>query len=124
MLAESNAILWYLSDGTAYRPADRFAQAKIFQWLSFEADYVQATVGSLRFWTLTGKLPARPVALVESKRAAAHKALSILDHELATRPFIAGETYTIADHFDLCLWRIWRLTSVFPSTCFLPSKPG
>jgi glutathione S-transferase len=97
VLSESNAILWYLSGGTPYRPETPFDQAKVFQWLSFEADYVQATVGSLRFWTLTGKLPARPTALVTGKRAAADRALRILDHELASRPFIAGETYSIAD---------------------------
>jgi glutathione S-transferase len=97
VLSESNAILWYLSGNSVYRPDDPFAQAKVFQWLSFEADYVQTSVGSLRFWTLTGKLPARPMALIEGKRAAATKALAILDRELGTRPFIAGETYTIAD---------------------------
>jgi glutathione S-transferase len=37
------------------------------------------------------------MALIEGKRAAATKALAILDHELGTRPFIAGATYTIAD---------------------------
>jgi glutathione S-transferase len=97
VLSESNAILWYLSGNTVYRSDDPFAQAKVLQWLSFEADYVQTSVGSLRFWTLTGKLPARPVPLVEAKRAAATKALAILDRELRTRPFMAGETYTVAD---------------------------
>ena len=97
VLSESNAILWYLSRNTAYRPDDPFAEAKVFQWLSFEADYVQATMGSLRFWTLTGKLPARPKSLVEGKRAAGRRALSILDRELSTRPFIVADTYSIAD---------------------------
>ena len=36
VLSESNAILWYLSDRTPYRPEESFAQAKVFQWLSFE----------------------------------------------------------------------------------------
>jgi glutathione S-transferase len=34
---------------------------------------------------------------VESRRAASLKALRILDRELASRPFAAGEAYTIAD---------------------------
>lgn len=97
VLSESNAILWLLSDATPYRAGDAFAQAKIFQWLSFEADYVQTSVGSLRYWTLTGKLAARPEELVASKRATAARALDILNAELATRSFIAGETYSIAD---------------------------
>jgi glutathione S-transferase len=97
VLSESNAILWYLGGGTRFRSEDAFEQAKIFQWLSFEADYVQTSVGSLRFWTLTGKLSARPASLVDSKRAIAARALGILDRELSKRLFIAGNNYSIAD---------------------------
>jgi glutathione S-transferase len=97
VLSESNAILWYLSGDTPYRPTDAFTAAKVFQWLSFEADYIQTSVGSLRYWTLTHKLAARPPALVETKRAAARRALAILEREFTARPFIAGDTYSIAD---------------------------
>jgi len=97
VLAESNAILFYLAEGTEYLPDDPFDRAKVLQWTSFEADYIQSTAGSLRYWTLTGKVPRRPVEMVEAKRAGALKALAALDRELAERPFILGERYTIAD---------------------------
>lgn len=97
VLAESNAILFYLAEGTDYLPADPFDRAKVLQWMSFEADYMQPTAGSLRYWTLTGKLPLRPRAMVEGKRAGALKALAALDRELAGRDFILGQRYTIAD---------------------------
>jgi glutathione S-transferase len=97
VLSESNTILWYLSDNTAYRPDDPFTQAKVFQWLSFEADYLQTTVASLHFWALTGDLCARPKDQVDDKRATANRALSILNRELATQSFIASDTYSIAD---------------------------
>src|SRR5262249_53556054 len=35
-LAESNAILWYFGDGTAYVPHDPYARAQVLQWLFFE----------------------------------------------------------------------------------------
>jgi glutathione S-transferase len=95
-LAESNAILTYLAHGTPYSPGDAFDQAKVQQWLSFEQDHV-ASIATLRHWTLTGKLARRAPALVERLRTVAHKALAILERELAPRPFIAGDTYTIAD---------------------------
>jgi glutathione S-transferase len=95
VLAESNAILTFLAEGTRYYPDDRYARAKVQQWLSFEADYVQATLGSLRHWVMTGK--RRPQELLDSKRAGGQKALRILDRELAQREFIAGDDYTIAD---------------------------
>ena len=97
VLAESNAILFHLAEGSRYLPADSFQRAKILQWMSFEADYIQATAGSLRYWTLTDKLARRPAAMVEAKRQGALKALAALDRELTQRPFIVGNDYTIAD---------------------------
>lgn len=96
-LAESNAILAYLADGTAYLPSDAFARAKVHQWLSFEQEHVEMTIGSLRYWTMTGKIAKRPQALVDGKRDASRRTLQILDGQLALRPFIAGDDYTIAD---------------------------
>jgi glutathione S-transferase len=97
VLAESNAILFHLAEGSRFLPADSFQRAKVLQWMSFEADYVQSTAGSLRYWTLTDKLGRRPAAMIEAKRQGALKALAALDRELAQRPFIVGDDYTIAD---------------------------
>lgn len=96
-LAESNAILGYLADGTQYLPSAAFPRAKVHQWLSFEQENIEPTIGSLRFWTLTGKLARRGQDIVAAKRAAALRALGILDTELNLREFIAGDRYTIAD---------------------------
>lgn len=96
VLAESNAMLTYLATGTRYLPADAFAAAKVQQWMSFEQDYV-LNIASLRHWTMTGKLARRPSAMVESRRAGGMRALQILERELASRPFITGDNYTIAD---------------------------
>ena len=96
-LAESNAILWFLADGTATLPDDRFAAARVQQWLCFEADYVQSTVATLRHWVMTGKDKARPADLVAGKRAGSLKTLGILDRVLADTPFLANGAYSIAD---------------------------
>jgi glutathione S-transferase len=96
-LAESNAILMYLADGTPYVPGDAFGRAKVQQWLHFEQERVESVLGALRHWTLTGKLVRRPPALVEAKRHAGARTLEILERELSGRDFIAGERYTIAD---------------------------
>ena len=96
-LAESNAILAFLADGTRYLPADPFARAKVHQWLSFEQENVESVIGALRHWTLTGKLARRAQDVVEARRRAGARTLALLDGELATRSFIAGDAYTIAD---------------------------
>lgn len=97
VIAESLAILCFLAEGTPYLPADPYLRAKVLQWLSFENDYLQNSIGSLRYWKLTGKLERRPRELVESKVGTATKCLRILDRALASGDFLLGDVYTIAD---------------------------
>ncbi len=96
-IAESNAILCYLAEGTPYLPTDRLARAKVMQWLFFEQSYVEPQIGSLRYWTLTGKLGRRSPDMIAGKRAYSLRALAALDRELSRHDFLAGDRYTIAD---------------------------
>ncbi len=96
-LAESNAILTYLAEGTHYLPGDRYQRAKVQQWLHFEQERVESVIGALRHWTMTGKLARRSPEVVEGKRIAARRTLDILETELRTRPFLVDDSYTIAD---------------------------
>jgi len=100
-IAESNAILCYLAEGTRYMPPanspdGRFARAKVMQWLFFEQYYVEPVFGLLRFWTLTERLESN-AGLVEGKRDAAMRALSALERTLAKSLFLGGSDFTIAD---------------------------
>src|SRR5258708_16955943 len=96
-VAESNAILCYLAEGTPYLPDDRLDRAQVMQWLFFEQSYVEPQIGSLRYWTLTGKLAKRSEDMVAGKRAYSLRALAALERHLATRKFLVAERYTIAD---------------------------
>ena len=95
-LAESNAILTFLAEGTRYLPREGISRAQVTRWLMFEQRYIQTSISRLRYWTLTGKLGqfSRDVATAQGL---GNRALDILDSELGKRPFIAGDTYTIAD---------------------------
>jgi len=100
-IAESNAILCWLAEGTRFMPAGgtpegRFARAKVMQWLFFEQYYVEPVIGSLRFWTLTGRLETN-AALVPGKRDAAMRALGALERTLRMSQFLGGSDFTIAD---------------------------
>jgi glutathione S-transferase len=97
VLSESNAILAFLAEDSAYLPADAFGRAKVQQWLHFEQERIESVIGTLRHWTLTGKLTRRSADLIDGKRQAGRKSLGILEHELSTRDFIAGDSYSIAD---------------------------
>lgn len=96
-LAESNAILMFLAEGSVYLHEDPYLRAKVLQWLFFEGDYVQSTVATLRHWKMTGKDKNYPAELVEMKHKGSMKTLSILDRELADNAYLGGDTYTIAD---------------------------
>jgi glutathione S-transferase len=95
-IAESNAILCYLAEGTAYLPPERLARARVMQWLFFEQYYVEPTIGTLRYWTLVGKLPANE-AVAAGKRSSGERALDALERHLAQHPFLANDRYSIAD---------------------------
>jgi glutathione S-transferase len=95
-LAESNAILTFLAEGTPYLSREGIVRAQVIRWLMFEQRYVQTSISRLRYWTLTGKLDqfAREVP---TARVLGNRTLDVLDRELGQRPFIAGDGYTIAD---------------------------
>lgn len=96
-LAESNAILTFLSENTPYLPADRYRRAIVMQWLFFEGESVQSTIATLRHWVLTGKDKNRTRELLDAKQKGSVKTLEILNIELARNKFLGGTTYTIAD---------------------------
>src|SRR5260221_10583114 len=96
-LAESNAILCYLAEGTRYLPVAPLARAEVLQWLFFEQSYVEPQIGSLRYWTLTGKLDRRSPDMITAKRDASLRALAALERHLSKHHFLAENCYTIAD---------------------------
>ena len=55
-LAQSAAILWFLAEGTAFLPEDRFERAQVAQWLSFEQERIMGGIANPRFRMLTGRV--------------------------------------------------------------------
>jgi glutathione S-transferase len=95
-LAESNAILWYLAEGTPFLPEDRLGRAQLLQWMFFEQYSHEPNIATLRFWTHQGWLEQR-AALVPGKREAGVAALGVMEGHLAKRAFFVAERYSIAD---------------------------
>jgi len=96
-LAESNAILWYLAEGTAFVPGDRLGRAQALQWMFFEQYSHEPFVATPRY--IVKHLPpehARRAELPE-RLAKGRAALAIMDEHLRSRRFFVAERYTIAD---------------------------
>jgi glutathione S-transferase len=95
-IAESNAILLFLADGSPLLPADRVEVAHVHQWLFFEQNLLEPNVGTARFWRLTGRDALRPEAF-EQRREAGEAALETLDRHLGGRDFLVDGSYSVAD---------------------------
>ncbi len=95
-LAESNAILLYLADGSPLLPDRLEERAQVWRWLFFEQSAVVPSIGSARFWILTGRSDGREAEL-ERRLAGAHGVLQLLDDHLAGHAFLVGGRYTLAD---------------------------
>ena len=96
-LAESNAILWYLADGSEYVPTDPLERARFLQWMFFEQYELEPAIAVARFWIgLLGEREKYRDQL-ESKWSAGNKALAAVDGHLDGRHWLVGDGFTVAD---------------------------
>ncbi len=97
LLAESNAILFYLSDGTPFLPDDRWLRAEVLQWMCFEQYSHEPNIATVRFWMHYTELTPERRAAIEQKRPLGYAALDVMERHLAARRYFVGDRYTIAD---------------------------
>jgi glutathione S-transferase len=77
LLAQSNAILWYLIAGSSYLPAGDIDRALILQWLMFEQERVMSGIGSTRFRVLTARQADQLTSRFEAMPATAMNTRSV-----------------------------------------------
>jgi len=96
-LAESNAILCYLADGSEFFFGDAFERAVVLKWLFFEHYSHEPYIATARFIVrYLGSPPDRQQDL-EQKRDGGLKALSIMEQQLENTEHFAGSRFSIAD---------------------------
>jgi glutathione S-transferase len=93
IVTQSNAILWFLAEGTRFLPESPLGRARVVQWLFFEQERVMSGIGSARFRIVTGRNPE----LVPARLALGESALEMLEAHLQGRSFLVGESCSIAD---------------------------
>jgi glutathione S-transferase len=96
-LAESNAIIWYLADGTPLLPSGALERARVLQWLFFEQYSHEPYIAVARFLRKIHPDPGSQRALADSKLNGGYRALEVMEGQLARTPFFVGERYSIAD---------------------------
>jgi glutathione S-transferase len=98
LLAESNAILIYLAEGTRFLPADRYRRGLAYQWLFFE-QYSHEPYIAVRKAILTFPERAKDATpeRLELTLTRGNKALGVMEKQLSQTPFFAGDEISIAD---------------------------
>jgi glutathione S-transferase len=95
-LAESNAIICYLAEGTELLPDDRLERAQVLQWLFFEQYSHEPYIAVVRFWVVFAK-EKPPEAEIEARREGGYAALEAIERHLADRTYLVAERFTVAD---------------------------
>jgi glutathione S-transferase len=97
VLAESNAILNYLAEGTEYLPRSKFERASVLQWQFFEQYSHEPYIAVARYINKYLGLPSDRMAEYESKQSGGHKALKVMEEHLANKTYFVANKISIAD---------------------------
>jgi glutathione S-transferase len=96
-LAESNAMLLHLGEGTAWLPQDAYARAKVYEWLFFEQYSHEPAIATVRFWVAYLKKGEEWRDKIAETRVKGYAALGVMERQLAQTPFLVEQTPTLAD---------------------------
>ena len=97
LLAESNAILHYLAEGSAFLPCDRLAHAQVLQWMFFEQYSHEPFIATARYIVRYLGRPAEHEERLQQKMLPGYQALDVMEQHLKARLFFVGGRYSIAD---------------------------
>lgn len=95
-LVESAAIIFYLAEGTRFLPDDRFLQAEVMSWLTFEQADLLRALALPRIYHLRGVADQMANRIADFQEAA-YPALAKLDAWLTTHDWLVDGRYSIAD---------------------------
>jgi len=103
-LPESNAICFYLANGSKLIPDGHFDQADMLRWMFWEQYNHEPNIATMRFWLRFVGLEALNDAQrmqIKGKREAGNAALDLMDNHLESRTFFVADQLSLA---DICLF--------------------
>ena len=103
-LTESNAICFYLANGSALIPEGHYDQADMLRWMFWEQYNHEPNIATLRLWIRYVGLDALTDGQriqISGKREAALAALDLMDRHLAERKWFVADRCSLA---DICLF--------------------
>jgi len=95
ILAQSNAIMMYLAEGSALIPDDAFDRAKMMEWMFWEQYSHEPAIAVRRAQLQFMNVPEAeidPMLMQKGRRA-----LGVMELRLMARDFIVGDGFSLAD---------------------------
>lgn len=98
VLAESNAILCYMAEGTRFMPSDPWQRAQMLSWMFFEQYSHEPNIAVLRFWYhVRDSFSELEKKLIPQKEKAGYAALDVMEQQLSHTDWLVGDAMTVAD---------------------------
>ncbi len=98
VLAESNALLLHLAEGTRLLPADAYERALAYQWMFFEQYSHEPYIAVRRALMIDPRRAAEATPeRMEATLVRGNRALAVMESRLGQSPFFAGEAMSVAD---------------------------
>ena len=99
VLFESMAINLYLAKtyGGALYPRDAAGEAKAWQWSVWAISEIEPLQMQIVIQRLFVPAEKRDQTVIDNAAKALERPLAVLDSELATRPYLLGDQFTVAD---------------------------
>ncbi|MAC87716.1 MULTISPECIES: glutathione S-transferase family protein [Maricaulis] len=95
ILAQSNAIIFHLANGSELVPADPFDKAKMLEWMFWEQYSHEPYIAVRRFQRAFQHMPDE--AIDPQLMAKGRRALGVMEMRLLSRDFIVGDQLSLAD---------------------------
>ena len=89
--------MFHIAEGSSLVPSDPLDRTRVLQWTCFEQTHVDGVISRARFRRLhPDVVPTRPEEF-DAWWAQGRLALDVLQAHLATRDYLVGEGFTLAD---------------------------
>jgi glutathione S-transferase len=98
-LPESNAIMWYLAEGSRLIPDTRLERAQMLQWMFFEQYSHEPYIAVARFWVafMPDDRRRERIHLLPEWHAKGYAALGVMETQLKNRDWFVADRFTLAD---------------------------
>jgi glutathione S-transferase len=97
IMVESNAILYWLAEGSTFLPGDAWQRAQALSWMFFEQYSHEPYIAVARFIQLFTAPDSPRRAELPKCHERGHQALAVMERHLQSQPWFTGADYGIAD---------------------------